>query len=96
MRFTVGPPDPDAVQGHELEGLSGGEPRPRTQRRAQRVGEERLHRLRHHRPELSRTPHLLLLFERLVAFSCKARVCPSCNARRMEDTAQHLVRNVSA
>jgi DNA-directed RNA polymerase subunit RPC12/RpoP len=33
-------------------------------------------------------------FERLVAFSCKARVCPSCNARRMEDTAEHLVRNV--
>jgi hypothetical protein len=34
------------------------------------------------------------VFERLVAFSCKARVCPSCNARRMEDTAEHLVRNV--
>src|SRR6266545_7233173 len=33
-------------------------------------------------------------FERLVAFSCKAHVCPSCNARRMEDTAEHLVRNV--
>jgi hypothetical protein len=33
-------------------------------------------------------------FERLVAFSCKARICPSCNARRMEDTAEHLVRNV--
>jgi hypothetical protein len=32
--------------------------------------------------------------ERLLAFSCKARVCPSCNARRMEDTAGHLVRNV--
>jgi hypothetical protein len=24
-------------------------------------------------------------FERLVAFSCKARLCPSCNARRMEE-----------
>ena len=33
-------------------------------------------------------------FERLVAFSCKAHVCPSCNARRMEDSAEHLVRNV--
>lgn len=33
-------------------------------------------------------------FERLVAFSCKARSCPSCNARRMEDAADHLVRNV--
>jgi hypothetical protein len=33
-------------------------------------------------------------FERLVAFSCKAGVCPSCSARRMEDTAEHLVRNV--
>lgn len=33
-------------------------------------------------------------FQRLVAFSCKAHVCPSCNARRMEDTAGHLVRNV--
>jgi len=33
-------------------------------------------------------------FERLVAFSCKAHVCPSCNARRMEDTAEHLVRKV--
>jgi len=33
-------------------------------------------------------------FERLVAFSCKAHVCPSCNARRMEDTAEHLVKNV--
>ena len=32
--------------------------------------------------------------ERLVAFSCKARSCPSCNARRMEDAADHLVRNV--
>ncbi len=33
-------------------------------------------------------------FERLVAFSCKAAVCPSCAARRMEDGADHLVRNV--
>jgi len=33
-------------------------------------------------------------FERLVAFSCKAAVCPSCAARRMEDGAEHLVRNV--
>lgn len=33
-------------------------------------------------------------FERLVAFSCKAHVCPSCSARRMEDAAQHLVENV--
>ena len=28
-------------------------------------------------------------FERLVAFRCKARSCPSCNARRMEDAADH-------
>ncbi len=33
-------------------------------------------------------------FERLVAFSCKASVCPSCATRRMEDGADHLVRNV--
>jgi hypothetical protein len=33
-------------------------------------------------------------FERLVAFSCKARSCPSCNARRMEDGAEHLVNDV--
>lgn len=33
-------------------------------------------------------------FERLVAFSCKARSCPSCNARRMEDAADHLVHDV--
>ena len=33
-------------------------------------------------------------FERLVAFSCKARSCPSCNARRMEDAAEHLVHDV--
>lgn len=33
-------------------------------------------------------------FERLVAFSCKAQICPSCAARRKEDGATHLVRNV--
>jgi hypothetical protein len=33
-------------------------------------------------------------FQRLVAFSCKTRVCPSCGARRMEDLADHLVRCV--
>jgi hypothetical protein len=33
-------------------------------------------------------------FERLVSFSCKARSCPSCNARRMEDVADHLVHDV--
>jgi hypothetical protein len=33
-------------------------------------------------------------FERLVAFSCKARTCPSCNGRRMEDAAEHLVEDV--
>ena len=33
-------------------------------------------------------------FERLVAFSCKARICPSCATRRMEDAADHLVRSV--
>jgi len=34
-------------------------------------------------------------FERLVAFSCKGRgVCPSCVARRMSDTAAHLVDHV--
>jgi len=33
-------------------------------------------------------------FERLVAFSCKAHVCPSCATRRMGDEADHLVRNV--
>ncbi|MCP4657465.1 MAG: transposase, partial [bacterium] len=30
-------------------------------------------------------------FERLVAFSCKGRLCPSCQARRAADTAAHLV-----
>ncbi len=34
-------------------------------------------------------------FERLLAFSCKRRgLCPSCEARRMEDTAAHLVDRV--
>jgi hypothetical protein len=34
-------------------------------------------------------------FERLVAFSCRKRgVCPSCEARRMADTAAHLVDRV--
>lgn len=33
-------------------------------------------------------------FDRLVAFSCKARSCPSCNVRRMEDSADHLVHDV--
>jgi Putative transposase/Transposase zinc-binding domain len=33
--------------------------------------------------------------DRLVGFSCKGRaVCPSCNARRMHDTAAHLVDRV--
>ena len=29
--------------------------------------------------------------ETLVAFSCKRRVCPSCQGRRMSDTAAYLV-----
>lgn len=29
-------------------------------------------------------------FERLLAFSCKGRLCPSCQARRMHDLALHL------
>ena len=33
-------------------------------------------------------------FERLVAFSCKGRICPSCWARRAGDTAAHLVDRV--
>lgn len=33
-------------------------------------------------------------YERLVAFSCKRRTCPSCNARRMEDAADHLANDV--
>ena len=33
--------------------------------------------------------------EKLVAFSCKRRgICPSCGARRMEETAAHLVDHV--
>jgi len=32
--------------------------------------------------------------ERLLPFSCKSRLCPSCHARRMHDTAFHLERNV--
>jgi len=33
-------------------------------------------------------------FERLLAFSCKGRLCPSCWARRAADTAAHLVDRV--
>jgi hypothetical protein len=33
-------------------------------------------------------------YERLLAFSCKGRLCPSCHARRMHDTAIHLVDHV--
>ncbi len=34
-------------------------------------------------------------FDRLLAFSCKARgLCPSCNTRRMHDTTTHLVDRV--
>ncbi|MBU1413732.1 transposase zinc-binding domain-containing protein, partial [Myxococcota bacterium] len=33
-------------------------------------------------------------FERLVAFSCKGRLCPSCWAKRAADTAAHLVDHV--
>jgi hypothetical protein len=34
-------------------------------------------------------------FVRLVAFSCKGRgICPSCIARRMSDTAAHLLDHV--
>ena len=33
-------------------------------------------------------------FERLVAFSCKGRLCPSCWARRTADIAAHLVDRV--
>ncbi|MBL6976370.1 MAG: transposase zinc-binding domain-containing protein, partial [Deltaproteobacteria bacterium] len=33
-------------------------------------------------------------FERLVAFSCKGRLCPSCWARRTADVAAHLVDRV--
>jgi hypothetical protein len=30
-------------------------------------------------------------YERLLAFSCKGRLCPSCTGRRMDETAAHLV-----
>jgi hypothetical protein len=33
-------------------------------------------------------------FERLVAFSCKGRICPSCCTRRMYDVGAHLVDHV--
>ena len=33
-------------------------------------------------------------FERLVPFSCKGRICPSCSGRRMNDIAAHLVDRV--
>ena len=33
-------------------------------------------------------------FERLAAFSCKGRLCPSCWARKAADTAAHLVDRV--
>jgi len=33
-------------------------------------------------------------FERLVPFSCKGRICPSCSGRHMNDTAAHLVDRV--
>ena len=33
-------------------------------------------------------------FEQLVASSCKGRLCPSCWAKRAEDTAAHLVDHV--
>jgi len=33
-------------------------------------------------------------FERLVPFSCKGRICPSCSGRHMNDTATHLVDRV--
>ena len=33
-------------------------------------------------------------FERLLAFSCKSRICPSCHARRMHDVAFHLTDHV--
>jgi len=32
--------------------------------------------------------------ERLLAFSCKARICPSCHARRVHDTAERLIDHV--
>ena len=33
-------------------------------------------------------------YERLLAFSCKGRLCPSCQARRMHDVALHLGEHV--
>jgi hypothetical protein len=33
-------------------------------------------------------------YERLLAFSCKSRICPSCHARRMHDVAFHLTDHV--
>ncbi|MGH8473881.1 MAG: transposase zinc-binding domain-containing protein, partial [Gammaproteobacteria bacterium] len=30
----------------------------------------------------------------LIAYSCKGRVCPACNTRRMAETAAHLVDEV--
>jgi hypothetical protein len=33
-------------------------------------------------------------YERLLPFSCKGRLCPSCQARRMHDQALHLVTQV--
>jgi hypothetical protein len=33
-------------------------------------------------------------YERLLAFSCKGRLCPSCQARRMHDVALHLAEQV--
>jgi hypothetical protein len=32
--------------------------------------------------------------ELLIGFSCKSRLCPSCQTRRMEDATEHLVRRV--
>ncbi len=32
--------------------------------------------------------------ERLIAFSCKKRICPSCGGRRMNEVSAHLVDSV--
>jgi len=32
-------------------------------------------------------------YEQLLAFSCKGRICPSCYARRMQETSYHLIDN---
>jgi hypothetical protein len=32
--------------------------------------------------------------ELLIGFSCKSRLCPSCQTRRMEDATEHIVRRV--